>query len=150
MASVRIIRSTVIEAPADRVWHLLRDFNAHRSWHPAIAASHIEADGQSDKVGAVRAFTLRDGAFLREQLIALSDHDRSLTYCLLEAPIPLIDYVATMRVRPITDGDWSFVHWQSSFAPPADRAAELAHLVAEDIYEAGFKALKERFRAEIA
>jgi NADPH2:quinone reductase len=144
MPSVHIICSTIIEAPADQVWLLLRDFNAHRSWHPAIAASHIEADEPSDAVGAVRAFTLRDGSFLREQLIALSDHDRSLTYCLLEAPIPLNDYVATMRVRPVTDGDCAFVHWQSSFAPPADRAAELRRLVTKDIYEAGFIALKER------
>ena len=34
MAEVR--RSTVIDAPVERVWQLLRDFNGHDAWHPAV------------------------------------------------------------------------------------------------------------------
>jgi NADPH:quinone reductase len=145
MSRVHIARSTIIEASADRVWLLLRDFNGHQTWHPAVATSRIEEAESGDVVGAVRAFTLEDGTFLREQLIALSDRERCLTYCLLEAPMPLIDYVATIQIRPVTDGDRTFVHWQSTFAPPPERAAELERLVAEDIYEAGFNALKLYF-----
>jgi NADPH2:quinone reductase len=143
--AVRLARSTVIEAPLDTVWPLLRDFNSHEIWHPAIGSSQIEAGEPADEVGAVRAFTLKDGSVLREQLIALSDHDHSLTYCLLEAPIPLDDYVATMRLKPVTDGDKTFVDWRSSFSPPADRLLELTRLVAEEVYEAGLAALKARF-----
>ncbi len=146
-AVVRIRRSTVIDAPVDAVWHLLRDFNAHESWHPAIAESHLEANQPGDAVGAVRAFHLADGAMLREQLIALSDCDRELTYCLLEAPMPMVDYVATMRLRPVTEGDRTFLAWESRFRPPAERAEALAHLVATGIYEAGFAALHTRFGA---
>ena len=102
---VRLTRSTIIDAPVDEVWRTLRDFNGHAAWHPAIAASRIEAGDAADAVGAVRAFSLADGSFLREQLIALSDRDMRLTYCLLEAPIPLMGYVATMQLRPVTDGD---------------------------------------------
>ena len=142
---VRISRSTVIDAPIDAIWRLLRDFNSHESWHPAIAASRIEADEPADSVGAVRVFRLADGSTLREQLIALSDRERQLTYCLLEAPLPLMDYVATMRLRPVTDGDRTFMTWESRFRPPEERAEELSRLVAVDIYEAGFRALKERF-----
>lgn len=144
-APVRILRSTIIDAPVDAVWRLLRDFNAHESWHPAIAASRIEAGEPPDTVGAVRAFRLADGSALREQLISLSDRDRELTYCLLEAPLPLMDYVATMRLRPVTDGDCTFMTWQSRFRPPEEQAEALKNLVAHDIYEAGFRALKQRF-----
>jgi len=42
-AVVRLSRSTVIDAPVDAIWRLLRDFNSHGSWHPAIADSRIEA-----------------------------------------------------------------------------------------------------------
>ena len=34
--------STVIDAPIDEVWQLLRDFNTHDRWHPAVAVSRIE------------------------------------------------------------------------------------------------------------
>ena len=103
---IRLRRSTIIDAPVDDVWRLLRDFNGHDSWHPAIAESRIEnGDAAMTRRARCAAFRLADGAFLREQLIALSDRDMSLTYCLLEAPLPLMGYVATMRLRPVTDGD---------------------------------------------
>ncbi|MCP4381949.1 MAG: zinc-binding dehydrogenase [Hyphomicrobiales bacterium] len=144
-AVVRVSRSTVIDAPVDVVWRLLRDFNSHESWHPAIAESRIDAGEPGDSVGSVRSFRLADGSALREQLIALSDRDRELTYCLLEAPIPLVEYVATMRLRPITDGGRVLLTWESRFRPPVDRAEALSRIVAEEIYEAGFAALQARF-----
>ncbi len=143
---IRVARSTVIAAPLARVWALLRDFNAHAEWHPAVAESAIEADEPADLVGAVRAFRLADGGFLREQLIALSDQEPSLTYCLLEAPLPLHFYVATMRLRPVTADDRTLLQWESRFAPPPVQAAALERLV-ETIYEAGMTALRARFEA---
>jgi NADPH:quinone reductase-like Zn-dependent oxidoreductase len=142
---VSLSRSAVIDAPVDAVWHLLRDFNSHAAWHPGIAESRIEAGEPGDLVGAVRAFRLNDGSLLRERLIALSDRNRELTYCLIAGPLPLDDYVATMRLRSVTDGDRTFVQWESRFRPPPDRADELKRLVAEDIYEAGFGALRRYF-----
>ena len=142
---VRVSRSSVIDAPVDALWRLLRDFNGHAAWHPAIAESHMEAGENGDLVGSVRAFHLADGSALREQLIALSDRDRELTYCLIEAPVPLVDYVATLRLRPVTDGDRTFIQWESRFRPPEDQAVSLSRLVGEGIYEAGFAALKARF-----
>ena len=65
---VKIVRSTIIDAPTDQVWEVLRDFNGHDSWHPAVAESAIERGNSSDKVGCVRRFTLQDGSELREQL----------------------------------------------------------------------------------
>jgi NADPH:quinone reductase-like Zn-dependent oxidoreductase len=143
--TVKLMRSAVIDASVGEVWALLRDFNSHRAWHPAIVGSEIEAGEDADAVGAIRAFRLKDGRFLREQLIALSDREMSLTYCLIEAPIALHDYVARMQVRPVTDGNRSFILWESSFRPPRERAAGLADMVAATIYEAGLQALQMHF-----
>jgi NADPH:quinone reductase-like Zn-dependent oxidoreductase len=140
---VAVCRSTVVEAPIERVWHLLRDFNSHESWHPAIADSEIETLRRTDQVGCVRHFRLQDGGELREQLLTLSDRDHCFTYCILESPIPLIDYVATVRLRPITDRGYTFWEWTSSFGTPAGREAELAELVGEQIYQAGFEGFKK-------
>ncbi len=101
----RIYISSVIEAPAARVWERVRDFNGMPRWHPRIRDSRIENGEPSDRVGCVRDFHLQNGDHLREKLLALSDFDMFQTYCILESPMPLTDYVATLRLTPVTDGD---------------------------------------------
>lgn len=140
---VRVRKSTVLNAPIDHVWDILRDFNGHDRWHPAIGRSRIEDSLSADVVGCVRDFTLASGGRIREQLLSLSDKTYSFTYCLLEAPVPLVNYVSTVRLKPVTDGNGTFWEWECAFDPPAGRAEELAKLVGEEIYEAGFGAIRE-------
>jgi hypothetical protein len=40
---VKVVKSTVIDAPVEAVWEVLRDFNGHDRWHPIVADSHVEA-----------------------------------------------------------------------------------------------------------
>ncbi|MCA0051030.1 SRPBCC family protein [Mesorhizobium sp. B283B1A] len=143
---VQVRQSTIIDAPVDEVWAILRDFNGHDRWHPAIAFSEIEGGEPVDAVGSVRHFRLNDGGELREQLLALSDKDRRLSYCLLEAPLPLMGYVASLRLKPVTDGNATFWEWNSEFHPPAHRRDELVKLVTEGIYQAGFAAVRNLLR----
>ncbi len=82
----------------------------------------------SDRVGCVRRFQLRDGSELREQLLTLSDLEMTFSYCLLDTPIPLFNYVAHIRLLPVTDGNRSFWHWESRFTTPPGREEELARL----------------------
>jgi NADPH2:quinone reductase len=149
MALQRVTRSTVIDAPIDRVWDVLRDFNSHVDWHPVVAASFIEEGLPPDQVGCVRNFRLVDGNELREQLLALSDRDYVSTYCILDSTIPLERYVATVRLKPVTDGRRTFWHWQSTFATPPGRERELTEQVGKNVYEAGFDALR-RHLASVA
>ena len=141
-----VVRSTVIDAPIDRVWAVLRDFNSHDRWHDVVAESRIEGDERSDQVGCVRSFTLNDGNRIREQLIALSDSEHKSTYCIVEATVPLQRYVATVTLKPVTDGDRTFWHWESTFATPPGRERELREMVARDVYEAGFANLRRHLR----
>ncbi|MEM8811733.1 MAG: SRPBCC family protein [Pseudomonadota bacterium] len=143
---VKVVKSTIVDAPVEAVWEILRDFNGHDRWHPAVADSHIERGQTSDKVGCVRRFHLADGSELREQLLTLSDLDMAYSYCLLETPVPLLNYVSHVRLAPVTDGDQTFWHWECRFDTPAGRGEELATLVGEQIYQAGFEAI----RSEVA
>jgi NADPH:quinone reductase-like Zn-dependent oxidoreductase/uncharacterized protein YndB with AHSA1/START domain len=146
---ITVIRSAVIDAPIDRVWAVLRDFNSHDRWHPAVARSRMENDLDGDVVGGVRRFSLTDGAEVREKLLRHSDRETALTYCILDAPHPLADYVATVRLRPVTDGNRTFWDWRAQFRAPDERAAELEELVGGRLYEAGFAGLRT-FLAEKA
>jgi len=142
---LRVVRSAIIDAPVARVWEVLRDFNSHTEWHPAIAHSQIEGGEPSDRVGCVRSFVLRDGARVREQLLTLSDRDWRMTYCILEADVPLQRYVATVQLREVTDGARSFWQWTSTFGAPPGREAELTRLVGVDVYEAGMRGVARLF-----
>src|SRR5215510_6647871 len=146
MSLQRVTRSTVIDAPIERVWEVLRDFNSHIDWHPIIATSQIEDGLAPDQVGCVRNFTLKDGNALREQLLTLDDRNYVSTYCILDSTIPLQRYVATVRLKPVTDGRRTFWHWQSTFATPQGRERELADSVGSGVYEAGFAALRDYLR----
>ncbi len=144
---VKVYTSSVIGAPADRVWRVVRDFNALPDWHPAIAESRIENAMPSDRIGCVRNFTLKDGGRIREQLLALSDFEYTFRYAILESPMGVENYVADFRLLPVTDGDQTFAEWTAEFDCPPEREAELAELVGNGVFQGGFDALKQRFGA---
>jgi hypothetical protein len=139
----KVVKSTIMDAPIEAVWDVLRDFNGHESWHPAVVDSQIERGYPADKVGCIRRFHLADGSELREQLLTLTDLETCFSYCLLDTPVPLFNYVAHVRLIPVTDGDRTFWQWESRFDARAGEAEQMARLVGEDIYEAGFAAIRQ-------
>lgn len=141
----RVYRSSVIGVSADRVWNTVRDFNALPDWVPAVAESRIEGNQPSDQIGCVRAFRLRDGGFLREKLLALSDYDFSVTYSILESPLGVENYTATLKIAPITDGDKTFAEWSAEFDCDPSREDDLTRTIGDDVFQAAFDNLKSRF-----
>ena len=141
----RVYVSSVVGAPAARVWARVRDFNGLPTWHPAIAESRIENGEPSDKVGCIRAFSLRNGDRLREQLLGLSDYDMFYTYSILDSPMPLTNYVATLRLTPVTDTDHSFIEWSADFDCAAERETELVSGIGGNVFQGGLDALKRAF-----
>lgn len=144
----KVIRSTVLAAPIEVVWGVLRDFNGHDRWHPAVASSEIERGRDADRVGSIRRFKLTDGSELREQLLTLSDAETAYSYCLFDTPIPLFNYVSHLRLLPVTDTDHTFWEWEGRFDTPADQLDEMVQLVGTDIYEAGFGAIRAHLGLE--
>ena len=141
---VKVRCSTVIDAPIAAVWQILRDFNGHDRWHPAVARSALEAGMKTDQIGATRNFLLTEGERIRERLLTLSDKDHRLRYSIVDSEVPLQNYVAEVALKPVTDGDRTFWSWQSRFNTPPGREEEMARLVAEGVYEAGFEAVRAR------
>ena len=143
----KVVRSTIIDAPIERVWAVLRDFNSHDQWHTVVEQSRIEGRDRSDQVGCVRSFTLKDGNRIREQLIALSDADHVSTYCILEATVPLQRYVATVTLKRVTDGDRTFAVWTADWAATAEHDPELQKNVHENVFQKAFDTINERYFA---
>jgi len=141
----RVYVSSVIDAPAPRVWERVRDFNALPRWHPRIADSQIENGEPGDKVGCIRNFHLQNGDQIREQLLALSDYELFCTYAILDSPMALQNYVATLRLTPVSDGDRCFVEWSAEFDCDPGMEDELSNGIGGNVFQAGFDALKRHF-----
>jgi hypothetical protein len=141
----RVYVSSVINASAARVWARVRDFNGMSNWHPAIAESRIENGEPADRVGCIRNFSLRNGDRLREQLLGLSDYDMFCTYSILDSPMPLTNYVATLRLTPVTDQERTFIEWSADFDCAPDREGELVSNIGGNVFQGGFDALKRSF-----
>lgn len=143
---IQIYVSSVIDAMPDNVWARIRDFNALPQWHPAIADSRIENSQPSDRVGCIRHFHTRDGGMIREKLLALSDYDFTCVYEILESPMGVDNYVATLKLTPITDGGRCFAEWSAEFDCATGREAELTQSIGQGVFQTGFDALKRTLR----
>jgi NADPH:quinone reductase len=60
--------------------------------------------------------------------------------------VPLQRYVASVTLKPVTDGNRTFWHWESTFATPPGREKELRDLLAQGVYEAGFENLRRHLQ----
>jgi len=125
-----------IEAPAGQVWALFRDFGGVMRYTPGLEACVLEGEG----VGAVRTLTLPGGARLKERLEAFDDTGRRLQYSILEGPLPVEDYLATVEVHEEDAG--CRVDWSSGFTAPALEEGAAVGLI-EGVYQAGVSGIRE-------
>ena len=140
----KIYTSSVINAPVEAVWDIIRDFNALPDWHPAVKDSRIEDGLPSDCVGCVRNFNLHDGGNIRERLLTLSDVETTCSYSILESPMPVENYVAQVQLRRITDGDRTYAQWSAEFDTPPEQVQAMVDLIGNDVFQGGFDALEKR------
>ncbi|MFC4667216.1 SRPBCC family protein [Seohaeicola nanhaiensis] len=141
----RVFVSSVINAEASAVWDRIRDFNAMPRWHPRIRDSRIEDALPGDKIGCIRNFHLQSGETIREKLVGMSDYDLFFSYTMLEGPMPLWDYMATLRLTPITDGNRTFAEWSAEFECDPKDEAGLVEGIGTNVFQGGFDALKRHF-----
>src|SRR6202522_4284463 len=137
--------SSAINSRSEPLWQRVGAFNGLPSWHPSIAESRIETDEPSDAIGCVRDFRLRNGDRIREKLLGLSDFDLFCTYSILESPMGVENYVATLRLTPVSDGDRTFAEWTAEFDCPPERETELVSNIGGGVFQGGIDALKRAF-----
>lgn len=130
-------------APA-KVWAVIGDFGAP-GWHPVVAATQI-TQGTAARPGAVRDITTQDGAHIVEALDAYDARAHAMTYHFVQAPLPVKNYVSTLKV--VSEGHGSRIVWSSRFdrdTAAADVDDEKARTLIRGIYQAGFDGLRKRF-----
>lgn len=142
----KIYESSVVEAPAPKVWDTIRDFGGLDEWYPGIEPEAIDLENgrDGDAVGAIRVLRMPGDVTVREKLVEHSDYKRSYTYTILDYPLPLTDYHATLGVRAVTDTDETFVEWSSRFEIEPDLRDDTVDNIT-NVYREGLDALTKRF-----
>jgi uncharacterized protein YndB with AHSA1/START domain len=139
----RAYASTILDAPIETVWATIRDFNGLPSWHPAIVRSEIEGGLAPDVVGCVRSFHLADGSHVRERLLSLSDRDTCFTYNFETPAFPVANYLARVRLMPVTDTDQTFAEWEATFDEAPEDAGKYVDIISNGVFQGGWDALKK-------
>jgi hypothetical protein len=130
-----------VEADADAVWGLLRDFGGVDRYAQGLESCTLEGSG----VGAVRTLRMAGGVQIQERLESLDDAGRRLSYAIVgESPLPVDDYLATIVVAEEDGG--CRVEWSSTFEPRGIPVEKVAPLV-EGIYRGGLAGIRKTLGA---
>ncbi|WP_439598229.1 SRPBCC family protein [Falsiroseomonas sp.] len=138
----RAFASTILDAPIEAVWSVIRDFNGLPSWNPAVTRSEIEGGLASDVVGCIRSFHLANGAHVRERLLSLSDRDYSFAYNFETPAFPVENYIARVKLLPVTDGDRTYAEWEAVFDEAPEDRGKYVEIIGQHVFQAGWDALK--------
>lgn len=136
----KVNMKTELNVPADEVWKLIGGFNALPDWHPAVAESTTEGEGK----GSVRRLSLAGGGTIVERLESVDDNERRYSYSIVDSPLPVSNYKATISVREQGDGTATVVEWSSEFSPSGASESDATKVI-QGIYDAGFENLKKMF-----
>jgi carbon monoxide dehydrogenase subunit G len=134
MVSVKV--SERVEASADRVWDLFRDFGGIQRFSSGFEKVEVTGSG----IGAVRTITLPGGAALQERLEAFDDRGRKLQYAIVGGPIPVSNYLATIEVKD--EGKACRIDWSSHFEPKGI-SEDQARAMIEGVYKGGIAGVKK-------
>ena len=148
MINTAVKTNESITATASSVWAKIRDFNSLPLWHPLVMDSEILEGKTGSCVGAVRRFTQKGGISVKEKLLALDDHKFCITYLLLEAPLPVENYISTIKLRDVPNTKHCVMTWDVSYScAPED--AERLNRELENVFRDGFSSLNEIFDARV-
>ncbi len=163
----KMTASIVIDAPADKVWDVIKNYD-DMSWHPAIESV---ACTEGNKKGSERTLTLKGGGTITEELKAYKEGQKSYKYKIIkmsstgtvhhagqdeEIPVlPVANYAAKISVKD--QGGKSKVTWVATYYrayvnnnPPAELNEKAADEAVKKVLTDGLVNLAQKFDKNIS
>ncbi len=143
----KVVESVTIDASPQKVWDVIKDFDALAKWHPAVAQS---PSSKGNEVGAMRTLTLKDGGKIVETLEDYSADKMTMKYRAADGgALPVTNYSSILSVKP-ADGGKALVEWRGAFYrafpnnnPPPGQDDEAAVKAITGVYTSGLANLKK-------
>src|SRR5262245_37734357 len=93
----KVVEQVTIDAPPAVVWARVRNFDALKDWHPAIAESPAS---KGNEEGSVRSLKLKGGGELTETIETYDDAKMKYSYRAKDGgALPVTNYTSTISVR---------------------------------------------------
>lgn len=140
--TLTVARSYKLPAAPGKTWAAIKDFGGVHTWIPAVEKTDISKGGHN-KVGTVRVLGLKGGGGVTEKLTAYSGAGHSMSYKMLESPLPVVGYRSTLAVKPGKSGG-SIVNWSANFKAKEGTPDAEAKKVIEGIYDSSVDNLKKQ------
>lgn len=163
----KMTATIVIDAPADKVWEVIKNYD-DMSWHPAIESVACE---EGNKKGSERVLTLKEGGTLTEVLKAYKGDKMSYKYKITEMStsgtvhhagqdedipvLPVANYAATISVKD--KGGKSEVKWVATYYrayvnnnPPEELNEEAADEAVKKVLISGLVNLAKKFDDKVS
>lgn len=136
--SASLSQSIDVNAAPEKVWAAIGSFCAIKDWLPPVGAC-IE-DG---KTPPTRTLVTKDGkaAFVETQT-ARNDAEHSYSYMFVSSPLPVTNYISTIRVVSKREGV-STVTWSGSYTPEAGKEQD-ADTALRDVYNSGMTGIRSK------
>lgn len=137
---VDVTSSSVIDAPVAALWSLVNDFSNVARWHPDVAESPLES-GTGRSPGAIRRVRLRNGMWIREQLLDISDREHFYTYSVIESPLPIRHHQSRVGFTAIGVSRTEVV-WSARFTVVGADPKQVADGVKAGVLDLGIEGLR--------
>ncbi len=127
------------EAPGKpaELWAVVGNFCAIKDWHPAV----VECEEFEEGGDTYRTLTLGDGGKIKEKLT--DKDDTGYSYEIIESPLPVKNYSATLEVGEEDEEDRLEIEWEAEF--DADGVEdEKAEEIIRGIFNDGVSAIKKK------
>lgn len=147
---LKVVETTIIDAPSEKVWAVVSDF-AHADWLPGVA--RVEASGDDVPDQARRRLIMADGGVI-EELLTKRDAERMMLGVHREGDdvkrLPATNYTALITLRPAEAGKTE-VEWKARFYrghptndPPPELNDDVAIAAVTTLQRAYLAALKAK------
>ncbi len=142
----KVTESVTIDASADKVWAIIKDFDALSKWHPAVEKSPAD---KGNTEGSVRQLTLKGGGALAETLEGYNAEAKKYNYRAKDGgALPVTNYTSTIQVKD--EGGKTKVEWRGAFYrqytkndPPKGQDDDAAVAAITGVYQSGLANLKK-------
>jgi len=99
-------------------------------------------------VGCVRSFHTHDGAHIRERLLTLDDANYTFTYNFEKPAFPVKNYIATLRLYPVTQTDQTFAEWEATFDEAPGDEGKYERIVSREVFASNWANLAKIIAAK--
>jgi hypothetical protein len=131
-AAVESTYTATSTATPEAAWEKIGDFCGIATWHPAVEKCELSDDGK------MRTLSLKGGGTIVETLVSRDDNAHSYTYQIVSSPLPVSDYVSTIKVLPAGSG--SSIVWTGNYKANGASDADAKNTI-DGIYKAGVDAI---------